>query len=84
MLQYCYRYACAIDMGQTVIITGGIDSKRKVTQYSEDGQHKELQELITGRRNHGCSSYVNNENNIVPASLNSNNSCNITPTLKAA
>ena len=69
MLQYCYRDACAIDMGETVIITGGEHTKRKVTQYNEDGQHKELPELITGRRYHGCSSYVDSDNNIVSNSF---------------
>ena len=65
MLQYCYSRACAIDMGQTVIITGGYYAKRKVTEYNEDRLHKELPELITGRRYHGCSSFVDSDMNIV-------------------
>ena len=77
MLQYCYSAACAIDMGQTVIITGGWNTMKKVTQYNEDGLHKELPELITGRRYHGCSSYVNSDKNIVKATLNNDNCCNI-------
>ena len=36
-----------------------------VTQYSEDGQGKELPQLKTGRLSHGCSSYTDHNNNIV-------------------
>ena len=77
MLHYCYRGACAIDMGETVIITGGFNTMKKVSQYNENEQHNVLPELITGRQEHGCSSYVNINNNIVTALFNSDNSCNI-------
>ena len=65
MLQYCYRRACSIDLGQSVVITGGYYTMRTVTQYSENGEAKELQELITGRYNHGCSYYTDSDNNMV-------------------
>ena len=65
MLQYCYSYACSIDLGQTVVITGGYYTMRKVTEYNEDGNSKELPQLITGRWNHGCSSYVDKDDKIV-------------------
>ena len=69
-------------MGQTVIITGGVNTERKVTQYNEDGQHKELPELISGRYEHGCSSFVDSSSYIVSNSYTSylfivNNKCNI-------
>ena len=64
-LQYCYSNACALDLGQTVIITGGAGTNWKVTEYNEDGQAKELPQLITGRYNHGCSSYIDKDGNIV-------------------
>ena len=69
MSQYCYSNACSIDIGQSVVITGGRYTKRKVTEYREDGQTKELPQLITGRQNHGCSSYVDNDYNNVKATL---------------
>ena len=62
---YCYSYACAIDLGQTVVITGGHWTMRRVTEYNEDGQTKELPKLDRGRRSHGCASYVDKENRIV-------------------
>ena len=65
MLQYCYSHACSIDLGQTVVITGGYDNEKKVTEYNEDGQSKELPQLMTGRKLHGCSSYVDKDDNIV-------------------
>ena len=77
MLQYCYRGACAIHLGQTVIITGGYGNMKKVSQYNEDGQHTELPELITRRYLHGCSSYIDSDNNIVKVLLNSDSGCNI-------
>ena len=65
MVHYCYSKACSIDLGQTVIITGGYKTIRKVTEYNEDGQAKDLPQLIRGRRNHGCSSYSDKVGNIV-------------------
>ena len=38
---------------------------RRVTEYNEDGQTKELPKLDRGRRSHGCASYVDKENRIV-------------------
>ena len=64
-LHSCYSYACSIDLGQTVVITGGKYTMQKVTEYNEDGQAKELPQLIRGRRNHGCSSYSDKVGNIV-------------------
>ena len=49
-----------------MVITGGsYDPSRRVAEYNEDGQHKELPQLITGRDGHGCSSYMNKDDNIV-------------------
>ena len=65
MVQYCYSYVCAIDLGQSVVITGGEYTMKIVTQYYEDGSFNELPQLITGRYWHGCSSYVDGNGNIV-------------------
>ena len=50
-----------------MIITGGVWSKTLVTQYWEDGSYEILPDLNNGRFSHGCSSYIDNDNNIVKA-----------------
>ena len=65
MLQYCYSAACSIDLGQSVVITGGYWTWKTVTEYKEDGTYKELPKLITGRWFHGCASYIDTDQNIV-------------------
>ena len=58
--------SCSIDLGQSVVITGGgLSPYIRVLQYQEDGFSTELTKLNYGRRSHGCSSYVNAEQNIV-------------------
>lgn len=57
---YC-SYACAINMGSTVIITGGYWSKRIVSEYNEAGFIKHLEPMQTGRYTHGCSYFENND-----------------------
>ena len=59
-------------MGQSVVITGGGYTKRTVTQYKEDGTATEMLQLITGRWNHGCSSYTDSNNNMVMTISNIN------------
>ena len=65
MLQYCYSWACGIDLGQSVVITGGLYTERIVIEYNEDGSFKELPQLNSGRREHGCGSYISDDRNIV-------------------
>ena len=38
---------------------------KKVYQYNREGYYKEMPDLITSRRGHGCSSYRDDDNNIV-------------------
>ena len=58
---YC-SLACAINLGTTVIITGGYYSTdNTVTEYSEDGFVRDLPGLLEWRINHGCSYYDNEE-----------------------
>ena len=51
------------------MITGGYDpetgTQARVTQFWEDGSNKNLPELNFPRFYHGCSSYVDSDNNIV-------------------
>ena len=66
--------ACSIDLGESVVITGGIYNTN-VTEYTEVGHMKELPQLITGRFRHGCAAYVDNDSNIV--TINLFNNCDI-------
>ena len=60
-----FSSACAIDLGQSVILTGGTPFNRKVTELMSDGSSRELPELIIGRKNHGCASYIDTNRNEV-------------------
>ena len=47
------------------IILSGLDDKKKVSKYNEDGFVSDLPNMNEGRINHGCSKYVNSDNKIV-------------------
>ena len=57
------RNSCAINLGDTVVITGNSDESLagKVTEYSEDGFVKDLPELLQGRHGHACTFFVNDQ-----------------------
>ena len=59
------KYTCSIDLGETIVITGGGYTKSDVSEYNEFGFHKELPKLKNGRYGHGCSSYVDSDYNMV-------------------
>ena len=71
-----YSNACSIDLGQSVVITGGYKNGRKVTEYNEDGKTRELPELIRSRDQHGCGSYVDQDDNVVSRHNLKEASCN--------
>ena len=53
-------------LGQAGVSTGGgREDGKTVTDYEEDGTAMELPQLITGRSRHGCSSYMDSDNNMV-------------------
>ena len=54
-----------MDLGDSVVITGGWETNKLVTQYFEDGSHKELKQLNYARVGHGCSYYVDANQNKV-------------------
>jgi len=61
-LKYDTRKACAINMGSSVILTGGqLDTRTRVSQYNQDGWVRDLPDLVQGRYGHGCIYYDNNE-----------------------
>ena len=55
-----YRGACAIPdlVTDSVIITGGEDSVSVVSRYDRMGWVEDLPQLIEGRYDHGCGSYL--------------------------
>ena len=53
-----YRQACAITDSDTVVITGGWNTLKKVSRYSVQEWQEDLPNLITGRMNHACTSYL--------------------------
>ena len=63
-INVCLRQACAIGLGQTVVVTGGeaasspVHSSRRVTEYGTAGWLRDLPSLTQARRSHACSSYT--------------------------
>ena len=66
-LKYETDLACAIQLEEMVILTGGIGTQSSVFAYDNRGLLEEfdLPDLIEGRSNHGCGHYVNTDNIIV-------------------
>jgi len=49
--------ACSFTDDNTLIITGGYNTRQKVTRYNTAGFIEDLPDLIHGREDHGCGSY---------------------------
>ena len=72
MINYlCSSDACSINLGSTVILTGGVYFQHRVSEYSETGYQRELPRLLTGRFNHGCSYFANDKGTKVNIETNS-------------
>ena len=58
----CCRWACSIQLEESVIITGGIysESLNRVEQYNLAGSMGRLPDLNTGRYLHACGHYLHN------------------------
>ena len=63
--------ACSINLGTTVILTGGDYSPSRVSEYSETGFTRDLPQLLQGRSSHGCSYFENEEGTKVDIDSNS-------------
>jgi len=59
-MKYNTREACAItdETTNTVIITGGTNTKRTVSRYGSAGHIEDLPSLNQGRYHHGCGAYT--------------------------
>merc|ERR550539_550666 len=57
-LQDNTSYACAINDGDEVVLTGGFGNRKAVKVYSLSGFVQNLPELSVGRQYHACASYL--------------------------
>ena len=65
-MAHCYfSEACSIEEADTVTITGGRYSKKRVTRYQVDGSSESLPELNDERYVHACGYYANSDGFIV-------------------
>ena len=55
-----FRFACAIPdpVNEEVIITGGLDTRTRVSVYSKAGHQRDLADLREGRESHACSGFI--------------------------
>ena len=60
-----FRYACSIQLNEKVIVIGGEYTETTVSVYDIGGWVEDLPVLNTGRWDHGCGHYVDNNNDIV-------------------
>ena len=72
-LRQPFRHACIIPnpLTKTAYIIGGYHKEHltKVIEYSEDGFVRELPNLNSGRYRHACSSYYDDQQNLVSLNL---------------
>ena len=71
-----FSYACAIEMKEMVVVTGGKygvvndwgvggEISGKVDVYNENGRKEQFPDLRTPRAGHGCAHFVNSQNRVV-------------------
>ena len=62
--------ACAIELADTVVVTGGINSRTRVSEYSETSFLRSLPSLQEGRWLHGCGYYDNSDGTkVIPPTI---------------
>ena len=52
-------------MEETVILTGGVKTRTKVTVYNTEGFLEDWPDMKQGRSLHGCGHFVNTNNQVV-------------------
>ena len=60
--------SCGIDLGEFIIVTGGIDwltPTRTVSKYSKSGWVEDLHRLLKARSSHACSQYKDERGGLV-------------------
>ena len=65
-LKYDVYSSCAINEGDSVVITGGwapgVEGDKRVSRYNRTGWVEDLPNLLTGNRYHACGTYTNSNN----------------------
>ena len=61
-LKYVVYASCAINEGDSVVVTGGWGSDKRAVRYNRAGWVEDLPNLLTGNRYHACGHYTNNDN----------------------
>ena len=64
--------ACSIELGDTVVVTGGwvwsgtewVHGSR-VQEYNVDGEGDQLPDINTGRDNHACGHYIKDDKVVI-------------------
>jgi len=64
-LEYPSSYSCLIDEGDTFLLVGGFQQENRVSRYNIDGWLENLDDLNTGRFNHGCTQYQDEDGAMV-------------------
>ena len=56
--------ACGIELEKTLVVTGGLQSKTRVAEFTEAGSVKYMASLKIGRYSHACSKFVNGQGTV--------------------
>ena len=71
LLSFHFSYSCGIDLGNgQYVVTGGMVTEDKVTQYNETGYVRTLPNMKVRRYNHACASFKNENGEIVSREIN--------------
>ena len=69
-----FSSACAIELEDTVVVTGGwslfTGPFATVQVYTISGPQEQLPDLMTGRYQHACAHFVDSENRVVSLHYN--------------
>ena len=58
----CFSEACAIELDDKVIVTGGVHNSLTVSVYNSAGWVEDLPNMQQGRFDHGCGHFINGNN----------------------
>ena len=73
---FIFRSACAIDLQDRVVVTGGYGPIATVQVYTSEGPQEQLPSLQTPRSSHACAYFLDSQDRVVSIA------CNITAHLK--
>ena len=57
-----FSEACAIELDDKVIVTGGVKNSLTVSVYNTAGWVEDLPKMQQGRFDHGCGHFINSNN----------------------